>query len=758
MRGVLAASILLACTDAPVSTAAPLAISAITAETTPVSPATVGATVGELRVKVVSQSGPLRGVVVAFTITRGGGAFLTPAVDTTDADGFAETTFRVATFPGVNEVSAIGGDRPPVVFSVTGVVGEPWSIRISTRSLRFSPTQDSLVIGATARDTFNNITSLGTTWVARDTNLIRLGLTPAGNLAVKVQTRPGITYIVATSGAAIDSIPVAVTDASTSPCVLGPAAVELAVGATLAFDAGTACVRATTAGAEYAVVAHLNTAASSASQSVQVIGDGITTLPSTFPLLAPEPPPDGSSTGGDIAFERRLRAREAAEIGPRVAGARAWLNARPSLVAPVDAPLAHALPSTATVGTRVSLNANAAEFCANPSVRNAKVVAVTDAAIVMADTDNPDGGFTDDEYRAIGVAMDTLVHPLDTAAFGAPTDIDGNKRVGIFFTSAVNQLTPQGSPGGIVLGFHYLRDLLPRLSAFGDCPGSNVGEMFYILVPDPSGAVNGNVRTKTFVQGVVLATVAHEYQHLINASRRMYVTNAPRVDEETWLNEGLSHIAEELVFYRSAAIGPRQNIDGSELVLGTQARTAFDAYQRGNFARYREYLRAPETGSPLAPNDQLATRGATWSFLRYVVDRARSSDGDFWRRLVDSRGTGAVNLDSALAGTGLTTLATLRDWSVSVLADDVVAALGATLQQKSWNFVTSYPAVGGGLTYALAPRVLSSGLGSSVGLIGGGSGYFRFGVPQNQEALIRAAPIGGAPLPNGTRLTIIRIK
>ena len=42
-----------------------------------------------------------------------------------------------------------------------------------------------------------------------------------------------------------------------------------------------------------------------------------------------------------------------------------------------------------------------------------KVVAITDKAIVVADTANPAGGFTDAEYRSIGVTFDTLVDPVD---------------------------------------------------------------------------------------------------------------------------------------------------------------------------------------------------------------------------------------------------------------------------------------------------------------------------------------------------------
>jgi hypothetical protein len=79
-----------------------------------------------------------------------------------------------------------------------------------------------------------------------------------------------------------------------------------------------------------------------------------------------------------------------------------------------------------------------------------KVVAITNKAVVIADTANPAGGFTDAEYQSIGVTFDTLVDPVDRAAFGAPSDIDNNGRVLIFFTRAVNEITTSGASGVVL--------------------------------------------------------------------------------------------------------------------------------------------------------------------------------------------------------------------------------------------------------------------------------------------------------------------
>jgi hypothetical protein len=158
----------------------------------------------------------------------------------------------------------------------------------------------------------------------------------------------------------------------------------------------------------------------------------------------------------------------------------------------------------------------------------------------------------------------------------------------------------------------------------------------------------------------------------------------------------------------------------------------------------------------LAEDDLLATRGAAWSFLRYLADRTRTTDGDFWRKLVNSQLTGTPNIDEALVGTGLTTVSALRDWSASVISDDIATGVAPPYQQPSWNFVTALPAVG--LSFALVPRDLRDMLSVGVTLQSGASSYHRFTLPQNQDGHVDLTGNGGSPPAPGLRLTIVRIK
>jgi hypothetical protein len=284
--------------------------------------------------------------------------------------------------------------------------------------------------------------------------------------------------------------------------------------------------------------------------------------------------------------------------------------------------------------------------------------------------------------------------------------------------------------------------------------------MFYLLVPDSAGTAS-DVRTRAFVSSVSNGTVAHEFQHLINASRRLYVNHAPALNEDTWLNEGLSHIAEELVFYRASGLEPRQNLGGSTVTAASSA-AAFQQFQFNNLRRYATYLRSTASQGPIgvAGDDDLETRGAAWSLLRYAADRNGSTDGDFWYRLVNSQTTGLSNLGAVL---GRDTGPFIRDWSISLYADDGVSGTGAPLDarysQPSWNFRTLFPAAGSPfpLTEAANERRLSDGLTTSLTMRGGGTAFFRFGVPADREALVSVSA-GAQPAPAAIQLAIVRLR
>jgi hypothetical protein len=452
-----------------------------------------------------------------------------------------------------------------------------------------------------------------------------------------------------------------------------------------------------------------------------------TTVASDVPFMMPDP-----------QLMRRLMSDPNKRIKRRASGADRGISYSVASAVPV-------------VGDSLNINTNSA-CSGSPSVRRGVVRTVSQHLIIVGDTANPAGGFTTAQYDSIALEFDSVAWGVDSANFGNPTDNDGNGHVIAFYTRAVNELSPPAS-SSVVLGFFASKDIFDAT----DCSNSNMGEMFYMLVPDPTGAVNSNVRTVSFVRGSTVGTLGHEFQHLINGWRRAYVTGASFF-EEGWLNEGLSHIAEELMFYRtSVGLAPRGNIQLSTLTTGPNASrrvAAFNTYANQNFGRLKSWLQRPDTAGAFKPNaNSLAVRGAIWSFLRYSADRVNGNDETFFFNLVNSNLEGKSNVQNAIGGGSPNDW--LRDFTAAMYADDNAFSVATEYQNPSWNFRSVYGGLGG---FALLPRPLTNGVGLTLSYSqGGGTAYTRFGIPTAAFAGVTALS-GGTPPVSPYALIVTRTK
>src|SRR4029077_5234429 len=113
-----------------------------------------------------------------------------------------------------------------------------------------------------------------------------------------------------------------------------------------------------------------------------------------------------------------------------------------------------------------------------------------------------------------------------------------------------------------------------------------------------------------------------------------------------WLNEGLSHIAEELLYYRMSGNTPGSNIDSTLLRSSPAQLNAVNTYQLDNLVRAGLYMRAPETNSPYGQVDLLEMRGAIWQLLRYSADRKGGLESSTWKALVNSTTSGQMNFNA----------------------------------------------------------------------------------------------------------------
>ena len=618
----------------------------------------------------------------------------------------------------------------------------------------------ALAVGDTARLTTTVANSEGqlvdgaaVTWSSTEP-----GVATVPTPGVVVGQGDGTAKIVAAAGGVADTIEVTVT------AIIGgcPASgLTLPVGAIRRLTAvdPIACPAGGATGAEYVLVAFNGAEAGSLNLGVQVSGLALNRIADRGLYGSRSSAPASMAPAGptrDVAFDERIRRWERSSFSRYAPAARAMRDrtARggPSFSRSAAVPM---VGDTFRVNTRTDDNPGTTDFepCTQPRYTLGRVMAVTQRAIVVADTANPDGGFTAEDYQHIGVTFDTLVYPVDVRNFGEPGDVDVNERVLIFYSSAVNQLTERGS-GSYVGGFFFSRDLFPRDNdgSLAGCPGSNLSEMFYMLVPDPGGEFS-DPRTKDFVLGQTLATVAHEFQHLINASRRLYVTNAFEF-EDTWLNEGLSHIAEELIFYEATGLAPEQNLTLPLISTTQQRRSLFIEYMLGNLGRLWDYLEEPHRNSPYGDNDELGTRGAAWAFLRYAADRSPKSDPELWQGLVDANATGLANLRAVL---GTDPIPWVRDWSVSMYTDDFIPGLPPRFTQPSWDFRSSNRVYN---IFRQPPHLevvpLTNG-SSNRSIVAGGASYFSIPVQAAGRAEVHLTA-GGAALPSSVSVFLVRVK
>lgn len=651
-------------------------------------------------------------------------------------------TLLIATAAGCGDSTGSGGGGGNnTVGSVTLSVGTQQNLTVG----------GTLQLTADVRTTSGAVSSAAVTWTSTNGTVASVSGT-----GLVTALAAGSTNIIAAAGSRADTVAVVVQGAAAFTCNAGNT-VTLNVGGVTHLSGTAGGEFCAAPGAEYVVVPTF-TGNTDTSLSLTFSGTGIV-------AAAGPPSPDRLAGGGsllsarvkesgagpDHAFHVRLRERTDAELTPLVPGAQAWYRQlreirRQTTVAPP------------AVGSLLNLNGQANFACTNPNNRVGRVMAVGTRSIIVEDTLNPQGVMTQADYQNIAATFDTAVWVVNTDAYGAPADIDNNGRVIIFYTRVVNELTPAGS-SSYVGGFFYGRDLFPRTAqnGFSACANSNVAEMFYMLAADPAGVVNGNQRSKSLILSSTISTVAHEFQHLISASRRLYVLNVGGSDwsEDTWLNEGMSHIAEELLYYRRAGLLPRSNISVQTLQAGgNPAIDAYNDYASQNFGRLWDHLEAPSSSGLYDDDDDLATRGAAWMFLRYLADRRAGDDRQLWFDLLNHNTVGLTNVSRFT--TGGTIQQWIRDWHISVYTDDAVTTT-AEYRQPSWNYRSIYGALNNGV-YPLAKRDLANGTPLTFSLRASGAAYVRFGVAAGGQAAPIQVRQGANALPATVTISVVRTK
>jgi len=337
------------------------------------------------------------------------------------------------------------------------------------------------------------------------------------------------------------------------------------------------------------------------------------------------------------------------------------------------------------------------DFPNTPTDITAEVVKVSSDAVIYEDT-LARGAFTSGEYDDIALNFDDVISPTDQLYFGEPSDVPGDLTPGkviILYTQGVNRMTNNYATDGFIAGFFCPLDL--------GFDGGNDAKMFYVLVPDPAGDLtpgdDPDVMTKANVLRFTDNTIAHEFQHLINAQ---VGTGAA---EEVWVNEGLSHLAEEVVGHATGqAAGLLNFAPGNELAssdfLQSQASVdVLNKYYIGNIVNLGFYLRAPGDTSALLNSldprnsNTFRMRGANWSFLRYLLDRfgAPATEWQMTRQLITDGATTSRQAVTNVFGVPFDALA--ADWAAMFSVEDrndLGGAARTSLEMTSYQLRNLY--------------------------------------------------------------------
>jgi len=503
--------------------------------------------------------------------------------------------------------------------------------------------------------------------------------------------------------------------AAVAACNTGLTVVDLAVGAvrTLTSASTQGCIKvsaATSAAADYLVIpANLN-------PITDVIGNY--TLKSDEGEVVPSGQLSVNGISGDVAttdgsvsdlgqrqisFETRLRLTERRELRLPNAQAAFQRNQHPASSLRYDQ--AQAIPA---IGDRASYKVPSQNSpCSQFTTITAEVKYINDKVIIYSDITSPPGGFTALDYQQIGDEFSSLIYPTDVSYFGTPLDQDNNGRIIILYTPEVNKLTPSGNPSSFVGGFFWAGDLFPSTGA-GSCSQSNMAELFYVLTPDPTGAFNGNIRNTTQVRQGTRGTIAHEFQHMINASERIR-SPIEQDFEDVWLDEGLAHFAEDAVGRVVRGIGEFDDATFSRTLGGNV--DDFNAFFFQNFARFRLYLRDPGPMSPVSSlaDTSLAARGAAWALLHYAADQY-APGGDvkaFTKKLAGGPDIGVANLTKNAGGVAFDVL--ISGFLVANYADNLgIPNLNSLYTYRSYDMRSNESALPqSGNTYPLKVNAIS---------------------------------------------------
>lgn len=359
------------------------------------------------------------------------------------------------------------------------------------------------------------------------------------------------------------------------------------------------------------------------------------------------------------------------------------------------------------------------------------------------DVNAPANGFTAAQLASFGVLFDQTLYGIGTAAFGQPADIDGNGHVIMLMSPLVNADTPTASCAttGYVAGFFDSEDFNSSTD-----PNSNQGEIFYSIVPDPTGTVSCT-HTVADIGATLPATFLHELQHLINYSQHVVVRGGQPFS--SGMDEGLSIVAEELgsLYYENKCPPPTCRTNTTQLFPDSS-----QGFIQGFFNDSYLYAELPDTASVTLHNDSengFSWRGGDWLLMRYLGDQYGNN---FFRQMEQGSGDGPTAIASA---TGQPFASLFANFGLALYTDSFpglprsTAPAADRFTTRNLRQLWARYAATSSLATLTMPLVLSpiTGDTSTFVMAVGSSSYWRLDTPASSATVsIRFAAPGGFPL------------
>ncbi|MGH7583302.1 MAG: hypothetical protein ACREL5_08775 [Gemmatimonadales bacterium] len=391
---------------------------------------------------------------------------------------------------------------------------------------------------------------------------------------------------------------------------------------------------------------------------------------------------------------------------------------------------------------------------ANFTTTTAQLDYIGNNILLYVDTGAPTNGFTPTQLANYGQLFDQRLDSIDVVNFGEPSDIDQNGRVIMLLSQVVNGITPAATcqTQGYIAGFFDPEDFNGPSDA-----NSNQGEIFYSVVPDPSGTFSCS-HTVADVDLDIPGTFLHELQHLINFSQHAVVHSGAPLS--SWLDEGMSIVAEELgsIYWEQKCPAPACRQSPSQLFPDSS-----QGFIQGFFFNSYAYALLPDTASLTLHNDSelgFPWRGGDWLLVRYIADHYPGALAQ-----LETGPSDGVQAIIAVAGGSFP--ATFGNFGLALYTDSLPGLPRATApladrfvtrnMRQLWNraYVTAGPSTSFPLSMPLqlVPITSSSATWS---MNPGTMSFWRLDTPANESTVsIRFATPGGAAFSSALRPQLV---